>query len=75
MLKEHAIHELGGTVAHVASAVGISASAIAQWPEVLPPRIADRVIAALVRLGKPVPQEFLRRIDAACAGASEESAA
>nr|WP_314541566.1 hypothetical protein [uncultured Ottowia sp.] len=67
MLKEHAIHELGGTVAHVASAIGISASAIAQWPEVLPPRIADRVIAALVRKGKHVPELWLQSAEQSAA--------
>ena len=32
-----------------ADAVGITASAISQWPDELPPRLVDRVLAALVR--------------------------
>lgn len=74
MNKDLALNLLGGAAA-AAQAIGISIQAVNKWPEPLPPRIADRVVAALVRLGKPVPQEFLRRIDVACAGASEESAA
>ena len=74
MNKDLALNLLGGAAA-AAQAIGISIQAVNKWPEHLPPRIADRVVAALVRLGNPVPQEFLRRIDAACAGASEESAA
>jgi hypothetical protein len=49
MLKSKAIELLGGSVASAASEVGVSASAISQWPDVLPGRIADRVLAALAR--------------------------
>lgn len=49
MLKEEAIRRLGGSPSAVARAVGISTAAVSQWPETLPPRIADRVIAALAR--------------------------
>ena len=61
MDKTHAIKVLGGTPAKAARAIGISSSAVSQWPEVLPPPIADRVIAALARqhlppelIGQPV---------------------
>lgn len=49
MKKEHAIQLLGGSVTSAASAIGIMPQAVTQWPEDLPPRIADRVIAALAR--------------------------
>jgi len=49
MLKFDAINLLGGTVVAAADAVGITAAAISQWPDELPPRLVDRVLAALVR--------------------------
>jgi hypothetical protein len=49
MLKTQAIELLGGTVTAVANAVGISVSAVTQWPDELPSRIEDRVLAALAR--------------------------
>lgn len=68
MEKSYAIELLGGTLSAVAAAVGISEAAVWKWPETLPPRITDRVVAALVRLGKPVPPELTR-------GTSEQVAA
>jgi len=50
MLKTRAIELLGGSVTAAADAIGITPQAISQWPETLPPRIADRVQAALVRM-------------------------
>lgn len=49
MLKSKAIELLGGTVAAAAKAVGVSYQAIDKWPDDLPPRLADRVLAALAR--------------------------
>ncbi|ATH99520.1 hypothetical protein EGY22_12925 [Alcaligenes faecalis] len=49
MKKQHAIQLLGGSVSSAASAIGIMPQAVTQWPEDLPPRIADRVIAAVAR--------------------------
>ena len=49
MKKHQAIDLLGGTVAKAAEAIGINSQAISQWPEELPPRLADRVIAACAR--------------------------
>ncbi|WP_435465595.1 Cro/CI family transcriptional regulator [Variovorax sp. ZT5P49] len=57
MLKTQAIELLGGTVTAAANAVGISPSAVTQWPDELPPRIEDRVLAALAR--KHLPPELL----------------
>jgi hypothetical protein len=56
MLKTKAIDLLGGIPA-AANAIGITAQAIGQWPDVLPPRIADRVQAALAR--KHLPPELI----------------
>ncbi len=53
MLKQTAIDLLGGTVTAAADAIGITGSAVTQWPDELPPRIADRVMAALYRRDHP----------------------
>lgn len=52
MTKEEAIRRLGGSIASAAKAIGISYQAVHKWPEELPPRIADRVIAAEIRMAK-----------------------
>lgn len=57
MLKTKALELLGGSVASAAKAIGCSVQAIAQWPEDLPARISDRVIAALAR--KHLPAELI----------------
>ena len=49
MFKAKAIELLGGSTAAAAKAVGVSYQAVDKWPEELPPRIADRVLAALAR--------------------------
>lgn len=49
MLKSIALALLGPTVKDVAVAVGVTRSAVSQWPEKLPKRIEDRVLAALAR--------------------------
>jgi S1-C subfamily serine protease len=59
MQKKHAIDLLGGTVAKAADAIGINSQAISQWPEDLPPRLADRVIAACLRTGVRIPPGWL----------------
>lgn len=53
MDKAKAIELLGGSVATVAKAIGISYQAVEKWPDVLPDRIADRVVAALARQHLP----------------------
>lgn len=47
MKKHEAIKLLGGTVSEAAKAIGINPQAVTQWPDELPRRISDRVIAAL----------------------------
>ena len=49
MNKAEALQLLGGTLTAAAAEIGISPQAVNDWPEVLPPRIADRVLAALYR--------------------------
>ena len=59
MQKSKAIDVLGGSVATAAELIGISSQAISQWPEDLPPRLADRVIAACIRAGIAIPHELI----------------
>ena len=49
MLKTQAIKLLGGSVAAAATKLGVSYQAVDKWPDELPPRIADRVVAAVAR--------------------------
>lgn len=49
MTKDEAIRLLGGTTPCAADEVGVTVQAVQQWPDELPPRIADRVQAALWR--------------------------
>lgn len=49
MQKQRAIELLGGTVTSAAAAVGVTPSAVTQWPDELPLRLIDRVQAALAR--------------------------
>jgi antitoxin HigA-1 len=48
MRKAEAV-SIFGSVTNVATAVGVSTQAVSQWPDPLPPRIADRVLAAIAR--------------------------
>lgn len=50
MKKARAIEMLGRSVSAAATSLGISYQAVRQWPDELPPKIADRVFAAFVRL-------------------------
>ncbi len=50
MDKKEAIRVFG-TASALARAMGVTRSAVSQWPEKLPPRVGDRVIAAAVRSG------------------------
>jgi DNA-binding transcriptional regulator YdaS (Cro superfamily) len=49
MDKAKAIELLGGTVSAAAAEVGVTPSAVTQWPDPLPQRIEDRVLAAIAR--------------------------
>lgn len=65
MLKTKAIELLGGTTTTAADAIGITYQAVDKWPDELPDRIADRVLAALAR--KHLPPQMIGA-DAAPAG-------
>ena len=53
MDKQKAIQLLGGTTAAAAEAIGVTYQAVDKWPDVLPARIADRVLAAQARKHLP----------------------
>jgi hypothetical protein len=57
MQKSRALELLGGTTTSAAKAIGISYQAVEKWPDVLPGRIADRVVAAVAR--QHLPPELL----------------
>ena len=57
--------DLFGNKTRLAAAVGVTKSAISQWPDVLTQEQRDRVVGAAVRLGKPLAGI---RIDAEPAG-------
>ena len=50
MDKREAV-EIFGNQTRLGEAVGLTRSAISQWPDVLPQRYADMVIGAALRLG------------------------
>lgn len=58
MTKADAIDLMGGTVGAAAKQLKVSYQAVDKWPDVLPPRIEDRVLAALAR--QHLPASLLR---------------
>lgn len=68
MLKTKAIELLGGSVAAAAEAIGISYQAVSKWPDQLPSRIGDRVLAVIAR--KNLPAELLEGAPAETARAA-----
>jgi len=68
MRKDKAIELLGGSVPLAAKAIGISYQAVDKWPDDLPGRISDRVLAVLARrhltpeqLGEPTKRRVLAK--------------
>ena len=59
MLKTQALELLGGSPAAAARAIGVTYQAVNQWPEELPRRIEDRVLAACARASIPIPHELV----------------
>ncbi|MNK33416.1 hypothetical protein D3C87_518970 [compost metagenome] len=49
MTKTEATRLLGDSTAAAAQAIGITPQAYYQWPEELPARLQDRVVAAIAR--------------------------
>lgn len=62
MKKSEAIAMLGGTTSEAAQAIGITVQAINNWPDVLSPRIADRVHAAASRLKNGDASDMTRQL-------------
>jgi hypothetical protein len=58
MNKRQAIDLLGGTPAKAAVLLDVTPSAVSQWPDELPRRLADRVLGAAVRNGIAVPDNL-----------------
>jgi UTP--glucose-1-phosphate uridylyltransferase len=52
MTKSDAIRIFGSTVTEMAAAIGVTRSAVSQWPEQLTQHQIDRVVGAAVRLGR-----------------------
>lgn len=72
MRKEAALNLFNGSVADAARALGVSYQAIDKWPDPLPRRIMDRVVAACVYSGIAIPADLLTEVrQAACAAAQE----
>lgn len=63
MDKTRAIELFGGQH-ETAEAIGCTWQAVHKWPDPLPRRIADRVIAAAVRLHKRIPSDLLEELRA-----------
>jgi len=61
-MEKKEIIKFFGSVTEAARVVGVSHVAVVQWPDVLPPRIADRVIGAMHRQSKKVPKEWLKAV-------------
>lgn len=55
MKKSEAIELFGGLQKDVAAALGITPSAVSQWPDELDRATEDRVVGAAVRLGRLPP--------------------
>jgi hypothetical protein len=49
MPKAKALELLGGSAQAAAAEISITHTAVCKWPDVLPPRITDRVTAAIAR--------------------------
>lgn len=61
MKKSDGIEVLGGTARAAAEAIGVSPQAVCDWPDLLPERISDRVLAAWARINVPnLPAVFAR---------------
>lgn len=59
MKKKDAIKIFGKRQLDLARALGRGNSAISQWPDDLPDDYINMVIGRAVRLGLPVPEQFI----------------
>lgn len=62
MTKQEAADLFGGVHADLARALKMTRGGIAQWEHELTEAQADRVVGAALRLGRPVPPKFVRRV-------------
>ena len=63
MNKELALSFVGGSHVVAAQAIGVTRSAISQWPDPLPKNLEDRVLAAWARKHiKNIPAPFKRQL-------------
>lgn len=53
MHKSKAIEILGGTVSAAAEAMGVTYQAVDKWPDILPDRIAERVLGVVAKTRYP----------------------
>lgn len=60
MTKQEAADLFGGAHADLARALDMTRGGISQWPSELTDAQRDRVIGAAIRLGRPVPDRFMR---------------
>ena len=58
MNKQTAI-QIFKTQSAIADALGITRSAVSQWPEELDQRTTDELIGAAMRIGIKIPDEFV----------------
>ncbi|UMT84138.1 hypothetical protein FRC75_12615 [Paracidovorax citrulli] len=59
MQRQVAIDLLGGTTAAAAEVLGVSYQAVSKWPDPLPGRIRDRVVAACVYEAIELPPDIV----------------
>jgi predicted transcriptional regulator len=52
--KADAIEHFGGTVTECARMLGVTKSAVSQWPDELSAEMLERVITTSWRVGKPI---------------------
>lgn len=70
MTKQEAADLFGGAHADLARALDMTRGGISQWPDELTETQTDRVLGAALRLGKPIPDRFLRASPQAAAAAA-----
>lgn len=59
MRKSEAVSIFGRTQSDLARALGITKSAVSQWPDELDQEKTDRVLGAALRLGVDMPAAFI----------------
>lgn len=60
MTKQEAADIFGGVHAELARALDMTRGGISQWPDELTDAQRDRVIGAAIRLGRAIPERFMK---------------